>query len=547
MKQKSIPRKYLLTAGFIFVYLFSGAQSFKRITNINPSGDALPVDFTIFKGKLFFSATDGTNGYQLWSIDSSVSGATELTNNKKVMQGPGGLFGFANNLFFTPSDGSTKNTVWVTDGTKSGTKACPDSTLMYPIAFTTFNGKLLFSATDTSRYPQLWQIDSNSTIVLQLTHFKYGVALNPEGFVSYKGKLYFSGDDDIHGSQLWETDGSEVGTKAVTKVNSSSFGLVPYNFIVLKDTLYFAGNDGKHGYQLWKSDGTDSGTKEITNINPNGPSGLYVYDMISTNSRLFFTGCDSGNTRRQLWMSDGTDTGTKMIKAASSVSGFYDIYPQFLTEYNGKVYFQGTDPIYDFGLWVSDGTDKGTKMLKNIDKYSYASLFTVFANKLYFKAYDSLHGYQLWVTNGTDTGTRMFTPFPSTSINFEGLNLADQMIVYNNELYFAGSYDTTGAEVWSFSPTLKAEIEENISTSINLSVYPNPAQAVISIRANGLQPGKMGIICRDILGRTVLIRQEIVSDSLYEGSIDISLFKPGMYILEIVNGETREETKLLIR
>ncbi len=40
--------------------------------DINPgAGHSNPGDFTVFNGALYFSADDGTNGYELWKTDGT--------------------------------------------------------------------------------------------------------------------------------------------------------------------------------------------------------------------------------------------------------------------------------------------------------------------------------------------------------------------------------------------------------------------------------------------------------------------------------------------
>ena len=50
------------------------------VKNIDPSGDSNPFDLVDFDGTLFFSANDGTNGYELWRSDGTSDGTTMVAN-----------------------------------------------------------------------------------------------------------------------------------------------------------------------------------------------------------------------------------------------------------------------------------------------------------------------------------------------------------------------------------------------------------------------------------------------------------------------------------
>ena len=44
------------------------------IKDINPNGDSYPGNFAEYNGKLYFSAKDGTNGYELWVTNGTPEG-----------------------------------------------------------------------------------------------------------------------------------------------------------------------------------------------------------------------------------------------------------------------------------------------------------------------------------------------------------------------------------------------------------------------------------------------------------------------------------------
>lgn len=129
--------------------------------------------------------------------------------------------------------------------------------------------------------------------------------------------------------------------------------------------------------------------------------------------------------------------------------------PKYLTEYNGKIYFQANDGIHGTELWASDGTEAGTAMVKDISPDSFSSNpceFKVYDGKLYFQAADS-NLAELWVTDGTEAGTHMVKNINTAPWgNGTEASLPSELTVYNGKLYFsAQNIDLatgTGRELW---------------------------------------------------------------------------------------------------
>ncbi len=97
-------------------------DSFVRVTNYE--NDAI----TIFKGKGYFIADDGSNGVELWETDGTTTG-TRLFKDIS----PGAGIGDPRNLvvvddlmYFAADDGTSGRELWVTDGTREGTRQVED-------------------------------------------------------------------------------------------------------------------------------------------------------------------------------------------------------------------------------------------------------------------------------------------------------------------------------------------------------------------------------------------------------------------------------------
>jgi len=84
---------------------------------------SIPGGFTVFNTALYFSAFDGTSGFELWRSDGTEAGTVRV---KDINPGPGGSspFGFTvlnNALYFSADDGTNGFELWKSDGTEAGT------------------------------------------------------------------------------------------------------------------------------------------------------------------------------------------------------------------------------------------------------------------------------------------------------------------------------------------------------------------------------------------------------------------------------------------
>ena len=91
------------------------------LKDINPSGSSDPKEFTLYNGKLYFSADDGTNGPELWETDGTEAG-TKMTANIIPVIGigshPKNLIVYNGKLLF----GILGKALFASDGTEAGTR-----------------------------------------------------------------------------------------------------------------------------------------------------------------------------------------------------------------------------------------------------------------------------------------------------------------------------------------------------------------------------------------------------------------------------------------
>src|SRR3954469_13975227 len=75
------------------------------VMDVNPSGDSSPSALTSVGGTLFFAATDGTSGRELWKSDASGTSMVKDILTGGGSSSPQNLTNVGSVLYFTADDG----------------------------------------------------------------------------------------------------------------------------------------------------------------------------------------------------------------------------------------------------------------------------------------------------------------------------------------------------------------------------------------------------------------------------------------------------------
>ena len=117
------------------------------------SGSSSPSYLTAVGNTLYFEATDGTNGDELWKSDGTASGTVMVKdiNSGSGSSSPSSLTAVGNTLYFEANDGTNGDELWKSDGTASGTVMVKDissgSGSSSPYYLTAVGNTLYFEAT----------------------------------------------------------------------------------------------------------------------------------------------------------------------------------------------------------------------------------------------------------------------------------------------------------------------------------------------------------------------------------------------------------------
>ena len=461
----------------LFVFSFALAQVPVLVKDINPGiGSSLPQfdkGSVSWGGKVYFAASDGINGTELWVTDGTSAGTVLV---KDIYPGASGsdcqnFFPTANFIFFTATDDVNGLELWRTDGTASGTQLIKDirpgtangiyvNGSSQPKSFFLWNNVLYFNANEGTNGVELWKSDGTNTGTLLVKNINTAdFPSYPVDFEEYNGKLYFQGRSGL-GNELWVTDGTTNGTVLVKDINTGSFSSNPSSLINSNGYLIFIADDDIAQLELWRSDGTTAGTVLVKDINPNQfGSGMqtspntFEKRLIKIGNTIYFSADDGGTNGTELWRSDGTETGTFMVlDARPGASGFT---PQNFAVLNEILYYKYDDGTNGQELWRSDGTGIGTFMVKDIYPGTFGSfvLPTRIASvegAIWFGAENaSSIGNELWVSNGTGPGTALvanINPGSSDSYPFQFIGLPDLLLF--------GATGPEGTELWKMSLNL---------------------------------------------------------------------------------------------
>jgi ELWxxDGT repeat protein len=337
----------------------------------SPSYLTVMEDIANNKNYLYFSADNGTDGKELWRTDGTTTTLvrdimTGTGNSSNPLASTPSYIIFShftvmkdidnnkNYLYFSATDGTHGHELWRSDGTENGTTLVKDIrtggdssspsylTVMEDIA----NNKnyLYFRADNGTDGRELWRSDgteSGTTLVKDINTGS-GSASSPSKFTvmkdiaSNKNYLYFIADDGTHGHELWRSDGTENGTTLVKDIMTGSEESDLYEVVVMKDTetntnyLYFAASSVENVYNVWRSDGTTEGTifTATTSLHQGDTEPSYfnvMKDSTTNKNYLYFV--DSGDSEGNIWSLYRlliTNSSTVSVEPVKPVIGMFN-------------------------------------------------------------------------------------------------------------------------------------------------------------------------------------------------------------------------------
>jgi len=273
-----------------------------------------------------------------------------------------GAMAYQGKVYFQASDGLTGVQLYVSDGTEGGTHLVKALTGVKPGLGGVSDGFeaagagdwLYFIARDTLGL-QLWRTDGTEANTIRLTDREAAYPLNgPRGLGAFRDRMYFF--NNFSGNEaLWSSDGSPTGTAPVFTFEPQYVAVG--SPLAFNGALYMLLANPAGGGQLYRSDGTAAGTTLVTAW-PSG-QGTTLTGLVRAGSRLFFTAWDAAHGQ-ELWQTDGTPQGTQLsadLTPGPSSTSFRAIQPI------GDGVILVTKGAQAWTMWRAGGTASGVTPL----------------------------------------------------------------------------------------------------------------------------------------------------------------------------------------
>jgi ELWxxDGT repeat protein len=192
----------------------------EMVADINPHGNSSnPFDLTVFDNDLYFAAADSTHGIELWRYDpgtgaqmvaniDGLGSAIEWGTTPETQLYPNWLV-FNGDLYFPATDGTHGFELWRYDpgtGAQMVADIFTGSDSSHPWFLAEFNGDLYFSAYEPIYGREMWRYDPDSGATQMVADIWTGPGSgSPGGLELLDGHLYFSAIHPDPGQELWRT------------------------------------------------------------------------------------------------------------------------------------------------------------------------------------------------------------------------------------------------------------------------------------------------------------------------------------------------------
>lgn len=363
---------------------------------------SVPSSYFVANGKLFFNATASNGSRGLYVTDGTLAGTTLLTTTRVDV--PLGAVG-STVYYYKSGLMSTAGEFWKTDGTPAGTLKIANGFLESDSGpSVVFDNTVFFSAkSPMASEKSLWKINSATDTIVEVAASPLDVSV----FTVSNGKMYFAASaDGSLPTGLWKMDSAAATPAEVQANNSARIALDPESMTDVNGTLFFTARTAAEGRELWRSDGTSDGTVLVKDINPNGGNSNAQL-LTAVGQKLFLTADDTTHGN-ELWSSDGTEAGTVLVK--DIIVGPSGSEQRSLFNLNGLLVFASPSPQSALPvMWTSDGTDAGTTVVNNT-VVNLANNFVKLGTSALFAAENTSVGREMFILRvGTQPAAPVLT------------------------------------------------------------------------------------------------------------------------------------------
>jgi ELWxxDGT repeat protein len=341
------------------------------LKDINPgTGNGFGGSTAARGNELFFTATNSTTGTELWKTNGTTAGTTIV---KDINPGSASAIDPFNAplkemnglVYFEATDGISGHQLYKTDGTAGNTAIVKDLSISGEDGdvhiYYAQDGILYFGYFSAATGGVLHLFKTNgtetgTTIVQSLGDY-YDENNGVYRFLKFNNKTYFFFSRNNFTQSFWVTNGTSEGT-ALLKDNVTIDGFVDFAEIVNNQIVFFANSQGFYS-RIYKSDGTSDGTVVYEEFNyPYGtPQAVALdnYFFYQDFAHPEFSGGEPNEADDidQLFQSDGNTKQLVRSLYGISLSGTSNI-----TRAGDKIWFKTHNRYSDIGaetipkLWI---------------------------------------------------------------------------------------------------------------------------------------------------------------------------------------------------
>jgi ELWxxDGT repeat protein len=333
----------------------------QRISSLNTGGDAVPSDFAVYKGDLYFAATSSTNGRELYRFDGNSVSLVDDINPNAASSSPSGLTVFNNKLYFVATTAAAGRELYEFDGSILTMIELNDSGDSFESLSVTnphnqlieYDGALYFAAElSAADGIELFRFDAVSNIKPAATIETGAGDSRPSDFALFNGELYFAATRSDIGRELFHFDGMTAAP--IGNLNAGAANANPTGLTVNDGLLYFAATSdsamsffGDTGRELFTWNGSTAGSLDLNA----GTKSSDPTDLVSNNGVLYLaagSGVD-GQTNRELLFIDASKGTSGVLEI--NPSGATGSNPTGLTSFGNSIYFSAASSGSNFELW----------------------------------------------------------------------------------------------------------------------------------------------------------------------------------------------------
>ena len=421
--------------------------------DLRPMADSSsPGELVSFAGKIFFSADDGTHGYELWRTDGAPDAThtgTELVCDLFTAPGFGSnpyiLAVLGDWLYFSADPGIARRALYRTNGAIDGCEAVTtaptiDGGMENPRVL---GDQLWFSALSADGV-EPWMTTNGAPA--QVANINPTGSSNPAGFTKLGSYVYFNADNGTDGYELWKSNGTGA-TMAANIDETPGQGSNPTELFSAAafDLLLFKAYSPTAGWELF---GTDGINLELFDINE-GVDSSDPGQFTEVNATVYFTAF-TDETGIELWSLNQTD-GLELV--SDIYPGTISSSPQQLRAIGDWLYFTATTAATGYELWRTNGTT--TEMVIDIlpgTNGAYPFGFIEHAGMVFFSANNG-STWTLFQTTGTAASTTEVVTATGTS-PYVGCECYTPIVFLGDRAFTYMGNVEYGYEVAFFDPLL---------------------------------------------------------------------------------------------